>query len=168
MVYKWYILPIGGLYATDPTFQGNQKQPLNQSLGGSCFFRPPGPRYLGMLPICRDFPLCERWGRRQCGFSGVVQMDRTEFCWTRLEDFCRGIFQSKSFLFPWLDICCIQRLVCWFAYQIGAEHKSWSMYFHCHCWEICFTHLQGGPSWIYVLGSRIPLFPYNRGWSSTQ
>ena len=28
--YKWYILPIAGLYATDATFYGNQKQPLNR------------------------------------------------------------------------------------------------------------------------------------------
>ena len=28
VVYKWYILPIGGLYATDPTFYGNQRQTL--------------------------------------------------------------------------------------------------------------------------------------------
>ena len=104
-----------------------------------------------------------------------VNVDFQELCkWTARSFAEQGwktfavIFPRKSFLFPWLDICCIQRLVCWFAYQIGAEHKSWSMYFHCHCWEICFTHLQGGPSWIYVLGSRIPLFPYNRGWSSTQ
>ena len=28
MVYKWYILPIGGLYATYHPIKGNQKQPL--------------------------------------------------------------------------------------------------------------------------------------------
>ena len=26
--YKWYILPIGGLYGTDPTYEGNQEAPL--------------------------------------------------------------------------------------------------------------------------------------------
>ena len=30
VVDKWYILPIVGLYATDPTFYGNQKQGLNK------------------------------------------------------------------------------------------------------------------------------------------
>ena len=30
MVYKWYILPIGWLYTTDPTLYRNLKNPLNQ------------------------------------------------------------------------------------------------------------------------------------------
>ena len=29
MVFKWYILPIGGLYGTDPTYYGNQETPLS-------------------------------------------------------------------------------------------------------------------------------------------
>ena len=29
-IYKWYILPLGGLYATDPTFYGNQETTKNR------------------------------------------------------------------------------------------------------------------------------------------
>ena len=57
LIYHLYILPSGGLYATDPTFYGNQKQPLSQikPLSGWDWevrnFRSQGPRDLGCAVV---------------------------------------------------------------------------------------------------------------------
>ena len=58
-------------------------------------------------------------------------------------------------------------LIMWEKLAIPVEHHS-DLHMYKYEWTTLTSHHSDDTIFTYVLGSKLPIFPYNRGWSSTQ